>query len=58
MAMAQYVSNFDASARLVEAHPRSLIGDASEQTLTFYWAQNMKVRACLCACACFCVQRA
>ena len=59
LAMSQYVAEFNASARLVEANPGALIGDASEQTLSFYYAQNMKahrpwnalVPACVEACA-------
>jgi hypothetical protein len=58
MTMEQYVQTFDASAQSVLDQPKLLIGDASEQTFTFYYAQNMKghrlwsrvVPACFDAC--------
>ena len=44
MTMAEYVASFSESAQRVraDASGRALIGDASEQTLTFYYAQNMR----------------
>ncbi|KAI8474367.1 MAG: P-loop containing nucleoside triphosphate hydrolase protein [Monoraphidium minutum] len=42
MSMAEYVAAFDGSARRAAARPGLLLGDASEQSLTFYFAQNMR----------------
>jgi hypothetical protein len=59
MTMPEYAAAFDASAARAAADPRLLIGDASEQTLTYYYAQNMRghrrwsavVPACFDGCA-------
>lgn len=42
MSMADYASKLAPSARCVEDNPSLLVGDASEQTLSFYFAQNMR----------------
>jgi len=42
MTMHEYISTFAPSAAVAEDQPTALIGDASEQTFTFYFAQHMK----------------